>query len=433
MARNHRIHYIRTTPAPSWMRDFTMFNLVALLLVLTAIFAYFNYRYTKLPTTIGVMAGALILSMLVIGLDWLGFPAFKAYEESALRSLDFTATLMQGMLSFLLFAGALHVDLNKLKNQFWQIGGLAIIGTIASTLLVGFAIWYLLPFAGIQLPLVYCLLFGALISPTDPIAVLGILKSVNVPKKLETTIVGESLFNDGVGVVLFILLLDIAVQGGQPSVGDTLTLFGREAVGGALFGLLLGSVVNRMLKDIDNYQIEILITLATVMGGYALANALHISGPIAMVVVGLLIGNHGREFSMSARTRGHLDIFWELIDEILNAVLFVFLGLEIVLIAFPDHSVAASLIVIAITLSARALTVGVPVLALPRWFDLPAGSAPLLTWGGVRGGISVALALSIPVSPSSEIIVMLTYSVVLFSVFVQGLTIGAMAKRVCEK
>jgi len=216
-------------------------------------------------------------------------------------------------------------------------------------------------------------------------------------------------------------------------VGDTLTLFGREAVGGALFGLLLGSVVNRMLKDIDNYQIEILITLATVMGGYALANALHISGPIAMVVVGLLIGNHGREFSMSARTRGHLDIFWELIDEILNAVLFVFLGLEIVLIAFPDHSVAASLIVIAITLSARALTVGVPVLALPRWFDLPAGSAPLLTWGGVRGGISVALALSIPVSPSSEIIVMLTYSVVLFSVFVQGLTIGAVAKRVCEK
>ncbi len=433
MARNHRIHYIRTTPAPSWMRDFTMFNLVALLLVLTAIFAYFNYRYTKLPTTIGVMAGALILSMLVIGLDWLGFPAFKAYEESALRSLDFTATLMQGMLSFLLFAGALHVDLNKLKNQFWQIGGLAIIGTIASTLLVGFAVWYLLPFAGIQLPLIYCLLFGALISPTDPIAVLGILKSVNVPKKLETTIVGESLFNDGVGVVLFILLLDIAVQGGQPSVGDTLTLFGREAVGGALFGLLLGSVVNRMLKDIDNYQIEILITLATVMGGYALANALHISGPIAMVVVGLLIGNHGREFSMSARTRGHLDIFWELIDEILNAVLFVFLGLEIVLIAFPDHSVAASLIVIAITLSARALTVGVPVLALPRWFDLPAGSAPLLTWGGVRGGISVALALSIPVSPSSEIIVMLTYSVVLFSVFVQGLTIGAVAKRVCEK
>jgi len=433
MARNHRIHYIRTTPDPSWMRDFTMFNLVALLLVLTAIFAYFNYRYTKLPTTIGVMAGALILSMLVIGLDWLGFPAFKAYEESALRSLDFTATLMQGMLSFLLFAGALHVDLNKLKNQFWQIGGLAIIGTIASTLLVGFAVWYLLPFAGIQLPLIYCLLFGALISPTDPIAVLGILKSVNVPKKLETTIVGESLFNDGVGVVLFILLLDIAVQGGQPSVGDTLTLFGREAVGGALFGLLLGSVVNRMLKDIDNYQIEILITLATVMGGYALANALHISGPIAMVVVGLLIGNHGREFSMSARTRGHLDIFWELIDEILNAVLFVFLGLEIVLIAFPDHSVAASLIVIAITLSARALTVGVPVLALPRWFDLPAGSAPLLTWGGVRGGISVALALSIPVSPSSEIIVMLTYSVVLFSVFVQGLTIGAVAKRVCEK
>ena len=433
MARNHRIHYIRTTPDPSWMRDFTMFNLVALLLVLTAIFAYFNYRYTKLPTTIGVMAGALILSMLVIGLDWLGFHALKAYEESALRSLDFTATLMQGMLSFLLFAGALHVDLNKLKNQFWQIGGLAIIGTIASTLLVGFAIWYLLPFAGIQLPLIYCLLFGALISPTDPIAVLGILKSVNVPKKLETTIVGESLFNDGVGVVLFILLLDIAVQGGQPSVGDTLTLFGREAVGGALFGLLLGSVVNRMLKDIDNYQIEILITLATVMGGYALANALHISGPIAMVVVGLLIGNHGREFSMSARTRGHLDIFWELIDEILNAVLFVFLGLEIVLIAFPDHSVAASLIVIAITLSARALTVGVPVLALPRWFDLPAGSAPLLTWGGVRGGISVALALSIPVSPSSEIIVMLTYSVVLFSVFVQGLTIGAVAKRVCEK
>jgi len=403
-------------------------NIVAILLVLTAAFSYVNHRFLKWPMTIGVMAIALTLSLAIIGLDKLGFGTPRGHEHRLLTSIDFTEVLMQGMLSFLLFAGALHVDLNQLRRVAWQVGALALLGTALSTLIIGYGSWYLVSALGISIPLVYCLLFGALISPTDPIAVLGVLKSAHVPESVEATIAGESLINDGVGVVLFVLLLEMLQTGIAPTLGEGLLLFAREAVGGAVFGIAIGYFVFRVLRTIDNPQVEILITLATVVGGYALAHALHVSGPLAMVAIGLLIGNEGRAYAMSAQTRERLDLFWQMLDEILNGVLFVLIGLEFALIEFSPGSFAAIVLVVALALLARYLVVGLPATAWQQWFKLPARSGLLLTWSGVRGGISVALALSLPPGPERNVILMLTYSVVVFSILVQGLTVGRLAR-----
>lgn len=408
-----------------------MLNVVALLLILTAVFSYLNHRYTKLPTTIGVMAIALLLTLALAALSRMGFPALHAYQKSLLHSIDFTAVLMQGMLSFFLFAGALHVDVRELKKQLWQIGALATFGTLASALLVGFGSHALLALAGIELPLIYCLLFGALISPTDPIAVLGILKSARVPRSLQAVMAGESLFNDGVAIVLFVTLLDIADPSRTVTAGGALALFTREAVGGIAFGWVAGHIAYYMVKNVEDHQIEILITLATVVGGYALAVDLGVSGPIAMAVIGLVIGGKGRDLAMTQHTRERLDMFWELVDEILNLMLFLLLGLEVAVIAFPAGWPAAAATVIGITLAARAITVGIPVAALRGWFQLPRGSARVLTWGGLRGGVSVALALSLSAGRETDIVVMLTYSVVLFSIFAQGLSIGWVARAAC--
>jgi len=407
-----------------------VFDIAAICLVVTALLAYVNQRFVGLPTTIGVMVTALGLSLALVGLDAIGVASsVRDYEESLLRSIDFTDVLLQGMLSLLLFAGALQVDLRGLRAMRWQIGTLAVLGTLLSTLVVGFALWWVLPWAGLGLPLIYCLLFGALISPTDPIAVMGILKSAGAPRQLELVIAGESLFNDGVGVVVFSLLLGMLVSGETPSVAHGGALLLREAGGGLLFGLLLGEVTFRLLRSIDNYQVEVLLTLAAVTGGYLLATRLHVSGPLAMVVAGLLIGNRGRALAMSDTTRHHLDLFWELLDEILNAVLFVLIGMEVILITFADGIALAAAAAIGVTLLARGLTVGLPVTFGCRLFGLPAGAGWVLTWGGLRGGISVALALSLPQGPERETIVSLTYCVVVFSILVQGLTIGRVARH----
>jgi len=405
-----------------------MLNIVAILLTLTAAFSYLNHRYLKWPMTIGVMTIALAVSLAVIGLDWLGITTPHGHERALITSIDFTEVLMQGMLSFLLFAGALHVDLNQLRRVAWQVGALALVGTALSTLIIGFGSWQLLSLLGIAIPLSYCLLFGALISPTDPIAVLGLLKSASVPQSVEATIAGESLFNDGVGVVLFALLLEMLQTGAAPTLREGLALFAREALGGVIFGLVVGYLVYRVLLSIDAPQVEVLITIATVVGGYALAHAIHVSGPLAMVAIGLLIGNEGRAFAMSAQTRDRLDMFWQLLDEILNGVLFVLIGLEFTVIVFPPGSFIAVVPVLALCLLARYLVVGLPTTAWPRWFGLPARSGLLLTWSGVRGGISVALALSLPPVPERNLILMLTYSVVVFSILVQGLTVGRLAR-----
>jgi CPA1 family monovalent cation:H+ antiporter len=350
-------------------------------------------------------------------------------EVSLLQSIDFSDVLMQGMLSFLLFAGALHIDLSELKERRWQVGLLAMVSTVLSTLIVGYGMWLVLPWMGLPLPLMYCLLFGALISPTDPIAVMGILKSASAPRELELVIAGESLFNDGVGVVVFSLLLGMLASGVAPTMAQGVELLAHEAGGGIVLGLALGYVTYRLLKSVDNYQVEVLLTLATVVGGYALAARLHLSGPLAMVVAGLIVGNHGRALGMSDTTRRYVDMFWELIDEILNAVLFVLIGMEVLLISFSIPELLAASVAVVVTLMARLLTVGLPVRAIPRVFHLPAGSWKVLTWGGLRGGISVALALSLPLGPERDTVLALTYCVVAFSILAQGLSIGAVTRR----
>jgi monovalent cation:H+ antiporter, CPA1 family len=338
--------------------------------------------------------------------------------------------LLHGLLSFLLFAGALHIDVNELADRKWSIGLLATLGTLASTIIVGTLSWVILEWLEMPIPYLYCLLFGALISPTDPIAVLGILKHARAPKSLEIEIAGESLFNDGVGVVVFLVILEVATGTHELNAAHIGGLFLQEAIGGVVFGLGLGFLAYQMLKSVDSYQVEVLLTLALVSGGYALAAALHLSGPISIVVAGLLIGNHGRLFAMSENTRDHLDVFWELVDEILNAVLFVLIGLEVLVLTFTAQYVVAGLLVIPVVLVARLIAIGIPVLLLRPFQSFSPGAIQILTWSGLRGGISVALALSLPPGPEREVILAITYSVVIFSVVVQGLTIENVIKRI---
>jgi CPA1 family monovalent cation:H+ antiporter len=334
------------------------------------------------------------------------------------------------MLSLLLFAGALHVDLADLMSRRHAIGVLATAGVLISTLLVGVAAWGILGVVGLPTRLIDCLVFGALISPTDPIAVMGILKSANTPKGLEIKITGESLFNDGVGVVLFAVLLGLA-QGTRPmSPGGVGLLFVEEAAGGIVLGLVLGYLTYLLLRSIDHYQVEILLTLALVLGGNALAAKLHVSGPLAMVVGGLFIGNQGRLFAMSRITERHVDTFWELIDEILNAVLFVLIGLEVLALDFRLERLAASLLMIPAVLLARLVAVGAPLTLLRHWGrEYSPHAVKILTWAGVRGGISVALALSIPPGPAREVFLPMTYVIVLYTILVQGLTLGRVVRR----
>ena len=405
----------------------SLFEILAVLITLTALFSYLNYRYFHLPTTIGVMLIALLLSLSLILLGQLGL-GLEGRARTLLASIDFNQTLLHGMLSFLLFAGALHVNLNDLAKQKWIITSLATLGVMSSTLLVGLMTWGALSLVGFEIPLIYCLLFGALISPTDPIAVLSILKTARVPRSLETKITGESLFNDGVGVAMFLVLLEVVTGADQVTAGHVASLFLVETGGGVLFGLASGAAAYWMLKSVDNYQVEILITLALVTGGYALANWLHISGPIAVVVAGLLIGNHGRLLAMSAATREHLDTFWELVDEILNAVLFVLLGLEILILPISVQHLLLSLLAIPIVLLARLISVSLPVTLLRPFREFSPRVIRILTWGGLRGGISVALALSLPGEEARAVLLPVTYAVVVFSVLVQGLTIGKLAR-----
>jgi CPA1 family monovalent cation:H+ antiporter len=300
---------------------------------------------------------------------------------------------------------------------------------VLSTFLVGAAIWGLTHLFGLDLPFLHALLFGALISPTDPIAVLGILKTAGAPRDLEVMIAGESLFNDGVGVVVFTMIMGFIAGGHEVSFGGAAQLFLVEAVGGGFFGLVLGYAAYRLLRTVDHYVVEILITLSLVAGGYALADALHTSGPIAMVIAGLFIGNHGRVFGMSDRTRVHLDTFWALIDEILNALLFVMIGLEVLIVEVQPFSLILGLLAIPIVLAIRGLSVGAPITLLRRIRTYPRGTILMMTWCGVRGGISIALALALPPSPQRDLVLLITYTVVLFSILVQGLTIGRLVRR----
>lgn len=405
-----------------------LFEIIALLLTVSALFSFLNYRFIKLPTTIGLMVIGLLTSLLLVVTGHF-MPPVQAWAVRFLQGIRFDQALLHGMLSVLLFAGALHVNLNDLRSQYRIIALLATVGVVFSTFLVGSLAWLLFNWLGFDISYLYCLIFGALISPTDPVAVLGILKSAGIPKSLETKIVGESLFNDGVGVVVFLVLLAIAASGAGVAAGDVALFFIKETGGGVVLGFSAGMLAYWLLKQVDNYQVEVLITLALATGGYALAEALHLSAPIAIVVAGLLIGNRGRSLAMSAKTTERLDSFWELLDEIMNAVLFMLIGLEVLVLDVTLLKFTAAVLAVPLVLGCRFISVSLPVVILQKFRVFSPHVVKILTWGGLRGGISVALALSLPAGESREILLPITYGVVAFSIVVQGLTLRPMLKR----
>ncbi len=445
----------------------SLFDIVAILLLLAAVFGYLNTRYLRLPPSVGLLLISLGSSLGVM-LVHLCFPGLGLIDviRNYFQNIDFNEALMHGMLGFLLFAGALHADLDYFAQRRWTIALLATVGLLISTALIGVMSRFLFAWLGYAVPWLVCLLFGALISPTDPISVMGTLKTLHAPPRLEAKIAGESLFNDGVAVVVFTALLEMlhSSMGGAPgalgaaavhgaaathgavaksldvagahlagggSLGplDIAWLFLREAGGGILLGFVSGFLAYRMMLAIDDYKVEVLITIALVMSSYALAMRLHISGPIAVVVSGLLIGNRGRSYAMSDTVADYLEKFWELLDEILNAVLFLLIGVEVIVVDFQTRGALAGLIIIAVVLLARFISVAVPINLMRRWSEFSDGVIRILTWSGLRGGISVALVLSLPQIPEKQLLLTCTYVVVLFSILVQGTTVSRVLKR----
>lgn len=406
-----------------------IYNTFAIIIVLAALFGYINFRFLKLPNTIGIMIISTVASLLVIGVGKYDPGIFRA-SMYQLSQLDFHTILMKVMLSFLLFAGAIHLDIHNLRKERLPIIVFSTIGVVISTIVVGVAFYFLFQVFGLHIELLYCLLFGSLISPTDPIAVIGILKEANISKSMETKISGESLFNDGVAVVVFISIFEIIEAGpGALNAVNIGILFIKEAGGGLLFGFGLGYLGFFLLRSINNYKVEVMITLAIVMGGYLLADMLHISGPLAMVVAGLITGNKSREHGMSDVTRDYVDKFWEMLDEVLNAILFLLIGFEMLLISFTPTFLYLGLAGIVIVLGARYISVFIPIIFLKFKNAFEKNAIRMLTWGGLRGGISVALALSLPRSYHNEIFISVTYIIVLFSIIVQGLTMGKVARK----
>jgi len=419
----------------------SLFSLVSILISLAAVSSYINYRYIKLPTTVGVMLVALVasLSLVLIG-PYAG--GFREQAAALVSQIDFNRVVLHGMLAFLLFAGAIHVKLDDLGREWLAVSLLAVFGTLASTFIVGGMTWLVLGWLGLSIPFLHALLFGALISPTDPIAVLGIMKSVGAPRQLEVQVAGESLFNDGLGVVIFLVLLQLAGQvdaGGSATTvsqsigfGDVTMLLLKEVGGALVLAMAAGTVAYQMLKRVDNYQVEVLLTLALAMGLYALADALHLAAPIAVVVAGLFVGNRGRELAMSEKTREHVDTFWELVDEILNVVLFLLIGLELLVLPIEREWLVAGVLAIPIVLSARWVSIAGIIGPLSWMTAQSKGSISVLTWGGLRGAISVAMALSLPANDSRSLVLTLTYFVVVFSILVQGLTVGRVIRMTSD-
>ncbi|MDQ6621502.1 MAG: sodium:proton antiporter [Pseudomonadota bacterium] len=405
----------------------TLFQAIGAILTLVALFGYLNARFFRLPEPVGITAVGLAVS-LVVAIAGLAIPAVARGAQLAVDQLNFSEVVFQGMLGLLLFAASLHIDWSDMAQEKWAIGALASIGVLASTALVGTAFYYVLQWTGFALPFLHCLLFGALISPTDPIAVMSMLRSVGLPKRVETRIAGESLFNDGTGVVVFLTLLGLATGGSETTITSAFALLALQVVGGAAIGFAGGFVGFYMLRGIDSYAVEILITLAMATAGYALAEVLHGSAPIAVVIMGLVIGNHGRVLAMSERTRQRLFEFWEVVDEILNLVLFGLIGLNVIALVPALSRIAPALYAIPIVLIARWISVGVPLLSMHRLLHASRNEISIMTWGGLRGGISVALALSLSHIEGRNVIIAATYAVVLFSILVQALTLVPMVR-----
>jgi len=412
----------------------TAFQIIALLLTFAGLGAYINNRFLKLPATIGLMVFALLISLSAVGLNKLGLVNLNA-ASLLIGQIDFSDILLHGMLSFLLFAGAMHIDLSELKKRRAIVGILATVGVVIATFVTGSLVWVAAKGLGFTFPYIYALLFGALIAPTDPVAVLGILKETSMSKIFRVKIGSESLFNDGVGVVLFVLFLEIAANPhiSSSAVQDIILLLIWSGVGSVILGLTLGWITYQFLSGIDDYKVETLLTLALAAGGYSLAEIVHVSAPITMVVAGLVIGNHGEIFGISHKRRRHLDMFWELLDEILNAVLFMLIGLEMMVIPISALHLAIGLAAILAMLVGRFISVAIPIYLMNFKYRFERGTIPLLTWGGLRGGISIALALSLPTGPEKDFILGMTYIVVVFSVLFQGTTFRHVAKAIIGK
>jgi CPA1 family monovalent cation:H+ antiporter len=406
----------------------TALQVASLLIVLAGLFGSINYLFFKLPSAIGILIVALLASITVLAADYV-FPGLGMADQMRIvvNDLEFSSALLEGMLGLLLFAGALHVKIGDLRAQAWVVFLMATLGIAISTTVVGFGFHFAL-----GVPILIALVFGALISPTDPVAVLGVLREANLRKSLETKIAGESLFNDGVGYVVFLVLVGIAFPSGDhhgEGFMGAVQLFLQEALGGAILGAVLGFLVFRLMKRIDDYALEVLLSLGLAFGGYQLAVYLHMSGPIMAVVAGLFIGDVGVKYGMSEETRKYLDKFWELIDEILNAILFLLIGVEVFAVAFNFDAMLAGLLSIVLALVARFAAVAVPIFILKPFRQFPSDVIPIMTWGGLKGGISVALALSLPDSEYKPLILTATYVVVLFSIIIQGLTIAPLARK----
>nr|WP_298002268.1 sodium:proton antiporter [uncultured Flavobacterium sp.] len=407
----------------------------SILIVLASFFAYLNLRFLKLPGTIGIMIIAVLVSiaMRLLGDEY--FPETTKEFFELIRTFDFNEILMGAMLNFLLFAGALHINISDLREHKWPILTYASVSVVLSAFIIAGLFYAVAPMLGIQIPFIYCLLFGTLISPTDPIVVLGILKEAKVPKMIETKITGESLFNDGVAVVMFAVVLKMATDTTfDASFASISKLFLLEAGGGILLGALLGFTASNVMKKIDDYKVSVLITLSIVMGGFLIAKQLHFSSPLAMVIAGLIIGNYGKAVAMSEITRDYLSKFWELIDEILNAILFLFIGFELLMLPDLQEQLLLGVVAIFICLLARTLAIFIPASTLLRKNVYSNGSLTTMVWGGIRGGVSIALVMSIPnsVGGIKDILLEVTYIVVLFSIVVQGLTVGRVAKKVLK-
>jgi len=409
-----------------------VFHTIGVLLTLAALSGYLNHKFLKLPQTIGLMVIALSVSLVLVALGMLGVATIREVGDFV-SALNFSDVLLHGMLAFLLFAGALHVDLAALRSATTPIVVLATVGLLIATGVIGSLFWLGSSLLGFDIPFLYALLFGALIAPTDPIAVMGIIRKVGVPQSLEIKIAGESLFNDGVAVVVFLTILSVATGETVPDPAGLSLFFVKEAVGGIALGIGLGWMTYQLMRTVDAYQVEVLMTLALASGGYALAEIIHVSAPIAVVAAGLLIGNHGRDFAMSEKTRDHLDTFWELVDEILNALLFMVIGIEIVVLSLTVLHLIAGVCGILAVLVGRFISVSIPVSLMRLKRQFSAGVVRILTWGGLRGGISIALALSLPPSRERDLIVTVTYIIVIFSVLVQGLTIERLIRAVARK
>ncbi|WP_372897497.1 cation:proton antiporter [Stieleria sp.] len=443
-----------------------LFTIASTVIALSALFGYVNVKLLKLPNTIGLMVIAIVFT-LVLFASSMFTDVFLASAEHLIGAIDFESVLLDVMLGFLLFAGAMHTNFDQLRIQRWPVLVFSTLGVLASTFIVAVSVHFVFGWMGLEVPMIHCLLFGALISPTDPIAVLGILKKAGVPKALETKIVGESLFNDGVGVVVFLTIMSIAGGGmtdhgnghaaagenviavtdttapaemgaethdrdaeAETTVGSVVQLFVQEVLGGILLGLALGYIVFLLLRSIDDYEIEVMITLACVMGGYSLAHALHLSAPLAIVVAGLIVGNDTvRGTMMSKQTEQYVDKFWELMDMLMNAILFVLIGLELLILEVRTEYILASLAAIVIVLVSRFLSLIPPVWFFAKRLKFAPHTSTIMAWGGLRGGISIALALSLPVEMNRGLLVTVTYAVVVFSIIVQGLTVGMLANK----